>query len=287
MIGPNCIGVLSVADGYVPVPTYNISYRYTAGSVTLVSHSGGMAVNLFNRAQGRGIGVRALVTLGNEADIDMAEMVDALTDDEKTQVITLFMERIGDGERFLGAARRAHAAGKPIVALKMGDSPIGRRSVESHTGALAGEPEGLLGGAAPGRRRRGEEPRRAAQCLSPAGHDAPAGGAPRRGLHGQRRRIVVLRRPGHAQGSRVAHAERPNRGPAARARPLRGAGQPLRRHRPDHRGPLPTSARSPTRSAATSISTRSPSSRPRGGPTTPISSCRRSSPRPRHRRGPP
>ena len=141
MIGPNCIGVLNVADNYVPVPTYNITYRYTPGTVTLVSHSGGMAVNLFNRAQGRAIGVRALVTLGNEADIDMAEMVDALVDDEKTQVITLFMERIGDGERFLAAARRAHGAGKPIVALKVGHSPVGRRSVESHTGALAGEPE--------------------------------------------------------------------------------------------------------------------------------------------------
>ena len=141
MIGPNCIGVLNVADGYVPVPTYNITYRYTPGTVTLVSHSGGMAVNLLNRAQGRGIGVRALVTLGNEADIDMAEMVDALVDDEKTRVITLFMERIGDGERFVAAARRAHAAGKPIVALKVGHSPVGRRAVESHTGALAGEPE--------------------------------------------------------------------------------------------------------------------------------------------------
>ena len=141
MIGPNCIGVLNVADGYVPVPTYNITYRYTPGTVTLVSHSGGMAVNLFNRAQGRNIGVRALVTLGNEADIDMAEMVDALVDDEKTQVITLFMEHIGDGDRFLRAARRAHAAGKPIVALKVGCSPVGRRAVESHTGALAGEPE--------------------------------------------------------------------------------------------------------------------------------------------------
>ena len=48
----------------MPVPTYNITYRYTPGTVTLVSHSGGMAVNLFYRAQGRGIGVRALVTLG-------------------------------------------------------------------------------------------------------------------------------------------------------------------------------------------------------------------------------
>ena len=140
MIGPNCIGILNVADGYVSVPTYNITYRYTPGGVTIVSHSGGMAVNLFNRAQGRGIGVRALVTLGNEADIDMAEMVDALVDDEKTSVITLFMERLDDGDRFLRATRRAHEVGKPIVALKVGHSPVGRRAVQSHTGALAGEP---------------------------------------------------------------------------------------------------------------------------------------------------
>jgi acyl-CoA synthetase (NDP forming) len=141
LIGPNCIGILNVADNYVSVPTYNVTYKYTPGGVTMLSHSGGMAVNLFNRAQGRGIGIRALVTLGNEADIDMAEMVEALVDDEKTTVITLFMERLGDGERFVRAARMAHEAGKPIVALKVGRSEVGRRSVESHTGALAGDPE--------------------------------------------------------------------------------------------------------------------------------------------------
>jgi acyl-CoA synthetase (NDP forming) len=147
VIGPNCIGILNVVDNYVSVPTYNITYDYTPGGVTMISHSGGMAVNLFNRAQGRGIGIRALVTLGNEADIGMAEMVDALVDDEKTRVITLFMERMTDGERFLAAARRAHEAGKPVVALKVGSSEVGQRSVEGHTGALAGEPDvyrGLL-----------------------------------------------------------------------------------------------------------------------------------------------
>ena len=141
LIGPNCIGIANVADGYISVPTYNITYDYTPGGVTMLSHSGGMAVNLFNRAQGRGIGVRALVTLGNEADIEMAEMVEALIDDEKTRVITLFMERLVDGERFIRAARRAHEAGKPVVALKVGRSTVGRRSVEGHTGSMAGEPE--------------------------------------------------------------------------------------------------------------------------------------------------
>ncbi|MGI9624849.1 MAG: acetate--CoA ligase family protein [Acidimicrobiales bacterium] len=145
LIGPNCTGTLNVADNYVSVATYNITYDHTPGDVTLISHSGGMAVNLFNRAQGRGVGIRALFTLGNEADIDLAEMVDALVDDEKTQVIALFMERLNDGRRFLVAARRAHGAGKPIVALKVGRSAVGQRSVASHTGALAGEPEVYTG----------------------------------------------------------------------------------------------------------------------------------------------
>ncbi len=139
-IGPNCIGVLNVVDGYVPVPTYNITYDYTPGGVTMISQSGGMAVNLFNRAQGRGIGIRALVTLGNEADIELGEMVEALVEDEVTKVIALFLERLANGPRFVRAARAAHAAGKPIVALKVGTSEVGQRSVAGHTGRLAGEP---------------------------------------------------------------------------------------------------------------------------------------------------
>jgi acetate---CoA ligase (ADP-forming) len=141
MLGPNCIGVLNVVDGYVAVPTYNVTRAYTPGGVTMLSHSGGMAVNLFNRAQGRGIGIRALVTLGNEADIDMAEMVEALVEDEHTRVVALFCERLIDGDRFVRAARLAHASGKPVVVLKAGRSEVGRRSVAGHTGTLAGEAE--------------------------------------------------------------------------------------------------------------------------------------------------
>lgn len=144
-IGPNCIGVLNVADNYIAVPTYNVTYRYTPGGVTMISQSGGMAVNLFNRAQGRGIGIRALITLGNEADIELAEMVEALVADERTTVIALFLERLANGPRFIRAARAAHAAGKPIVALKVGRSEVGQRSVAGHTGRLAGEPEVYAG----------------------------------------------------------------------------------------------------------------------------------------------
>lgn len=139
ILGPNCIGVLNLVDGYVGCPTFNITYDHTPGQLSILSHSGGMASILFNRAQSRGIGVRAMVNFGNEADVEMAEVIDALVDDHETRVIALFVEQLRDGARFVSAAERARRAGKAIVALKAGRSAAGARTVFGHTGALAGE----------------------------------------------------------------------------------------------------------------------------------------------------
>jgi acetate---CoA ligase (ADP-forming) len=138
LLGPNCIGAVSVTDNVVACPTLNITDTYTPGNVSIVSQSGGMAVNLFNRAQGRGIGVRGFVSVGNEADIDIAGLVDALADDEPTRVIALFLEDLRDAPAFRAAVAKAHRAGKPVLALKAGRSEAGARSSLSHTGALAG-----------------------------------------------------------------------------------------------------------------------------------------------------
>lgn len=141
ILGPNCIGALDVVDNVVACPTFNITYSYTPGPVAIVSQSGGMAVNLFNRAQGRRIGIRAMVSVGNEADLGLADLVDAFVDDEQTRTIALFIEQIRDAPAFLRASRRARAAGKAIVALKVGTSDSGSRSVRGHTGAMAGSNE--------------------------------------------------------------------------------------------------------------------------------------------------
>ena len=139
LLGPNCIGVLNPVDTYVGCPTFNITYSYTPGSIALLSQSGGMAAALFNRAQGRSIGIRAMVSLGNEADIQMGELLDAFVADPQTEVIAVYVEQLRDAERFAAAAERARAAGKPIVLLKVGGSEAGRRTVLGHTGAMAGE----------------------------------------------------------------------------------------------------------------------------------------------------
>jgi acyl-CoA synthetase (NDP forming) len=139
VLGPNCIGIVSVTDNVLASPTFNIQYSQVPGGVTIVSQSGGMGVNIFNRAQGRGIGIRALISVGNEADIEVAELVSALVDDPDTTVIALLVEQIRNGERFVDAVAKAHDAGKPVVLLKVGRSAVGQRSVAGHTGAMAGE----------------------------------------------------------------------------------------------------------------------------------------------------
>jgi len=138
LLGPNCIGAVSVTDNVVACPTLNITGTYTGGSISIVSQSGGMAVNLFNRAQGRGIGIRGFVSVGNEGDVGVADLVDALADDEHTKVIAVFVEELRDVPAFQAAVDKAHRAGKPVLALKVGRSDAGQRSSLSHTGAMAG-----------------------------------------------------------------------------------------------------------------------------------------------------
>ena len=138
MLGPNCIGAVSVTDNVVACPTLNVTGSYLPGSISIISQSGGMAVNLFNRAQGRGVGIRGFVSVGNEGDVDVADLVDAFADDPNTRVIAIFLEELRDVPAFTAAVAKAHRAGKPVLVLKAGRSDAGQRSSLSHTGAMAG-----------------------------------------------------------------------------------------------------------------------------------------------------
>lgn len=138
VIGPNCIGLLSVPENVISVTTLNITIEHTPGDVSIVSQSGGMGTNIFNRAQGAGVGVRAMLSLGNEADVDVADAVDAFADDPLTSTILLYVEQLRDTARFRTAVGRARAAGKLVVCAKAGRTDAGSRSAQSHTGAMAG-----------------------------------------------------------------------------------------------------------------------------------------------------
>src|SRR5438094_9457114 len=139
LLGPNSMGVVNL-PGRVAL-TVNAVLEMDAppaGSTSLVSQSGTMLGTLLSRGAARGLGYAKLVSVGNEADLGVAELVELLVEDADTRVIALFLETVRDAERLARAARKAHAAGKPIVAYKLGRSALGVELARSHTGALAG-----------------------------------------------------------------------------------------------------------------------------------------------------
>jgi acetate---CoA ligase (ADP-forming) len=139
LLGPNSMGVIDI-PGRVPL-TVNAVLEIDAlpaGTTSVVSQSGTMLGSVLSRGAPRGLGFSKLISVGNEADLGVGELVDMLADDPATQVILLFLETVRDSTRLAAAARKAHAAGKPVVAYKLGRSRLGEALAHSHTGALAG-----------------------------------------------------------------------------------------------------------------------------------------------------
>jgi acyl-CoA synthetase (NDP forming) len=144
LLGPNSMGVVNLT-GRVPL-TVNAVLEMEApplGATSLVSQSGTMLGTVLSRGAARGLGFSKLVSVGNEADLGVGEIVGLLADDPETRVILLFLETVRDAPALAAAARQAHAAGKPVVAYKLGRSAAGEALARSHTGALAGADRAL------------------------------------------------------------------------------------------------------------------------------------------------
>ncbi len=139
LLGPNSIGLANIANG--TALTVNAVFEMEVlprGGASVVSQSGTIIGTLLSRGAARGLGFAKLVSVGNEADLGVGELVDLLVDDADTRVILLFLETIRDAGGLARAAERASAAGKPVVAYKLGRSALGEALARSHTGALAG-----------------------------------------------------------------------------------------------------------------------------------------------------
>lgn len=136
LIGPNCIGLL---DTHLPLDTTFLPPPGpTPGDVAFISHSGAICAAVIDWARGQGFGLSRLVSLGNQVDVGETDVLAPVAADPDTRVITLYMEGVQDGRRFIQTARTITRE-KPIVALKVGRSLGARQAVASHTGALAGE----------------------------------------------------------------------------------------------------------------------------------------------------
>ena len=139
LLGPNSMGVVNL-PGRMAL-TVNAVLEMDApptGTTSIVSQSGTMLGTVLSRGAARGLGFAKLVSLGNEADLGAGEMVELLAADPDTRVILLFLETVRDAPRLAAGARAAHAAGKPVVAYKLGRSALGQALALSHTGAMAG-----------------------------------------------------------------------------------------------------------------------------------------------------
>lgn len=138
LLGPNTLGFLNTAAKAAPFGL-TVPLPLEAGPVGIALQSGALSSALLAFARSHAIGVSTLASLGNEAMITTADVLDYLVADEQTRVICLFLEEIGDVAAFSAAAQRADAAGKPIVALKVGASQAGQQAALAHTGAIAGD----------------------------------------------------------------------------------------------------------------------------------------------------
>lgn len=138
VIGPNCNGIVSPARGlHLAGSPPNLPIRH--GALAFVTHSGATMFPLAIAGVERRIGFSYLVSTGNEAAVDMAQVIDYLAVDSATTAICLLVETIRDPPAFFRAVDRAIAAGKPVLALKNGRSARGQAIARSHTGAVAGE----------------------------------------------------------------------------------------------------------------------------------------------------
>ena len=250
VLGPNCLGFVNAHSRSAPY-ALTLPPPLIAGPVGVALQSGALASVVLAFAKAHAIGVSLLTSMGNEAMMKTADVLDYLVEDEATRVICLFLEEIGDPAGFARVAEKADRAGKPIVALKVGSSPAGQQAALAHTGSVAGDDavvdavlrqlnvirvtsleELLTTGAALGYNRWPAGRRMGVLTLSGGSCDIIADAASAQGVAipdfsaadagGDRRAAAAVRQPAQ---------------PAGRHR-LRHAGQPVREEGPaDRRGP--------------------------------------------------
>jgi len=135
IIGPNTAGIVNSANGLTPDP-YEPGYeKIKSGSVAICAQTGMINPQAFPYADLH-YGVSKICDYGNKCDVDECDLLEYLESDPATKVITMYLESIRDGRRFLEISRRVSSK-KPVLILKSGRTNEGSKVSASHTGALA------------------------------------------------------------------------------------------------------------------------------------------------------
>jgi len=141
VIGPNCLGVMNLAPKTMMNSTF-LKITPKSGEIALVSQSGAICAALVEDASAQGIGFSAVVSMGNKADMNEIDVLEMLANHEQTKVIVMYLEDMGDGQKFLKICKNiTKNLKKPVLVLKSGRSPEGAKAAMSHTGALMGSDE--------------------------------------------------------------------------------------------------------------------------------------------------
>jgi acyl-CoA synthetase (NDP forming) len=132
-VGPNCMGIWTSSVGL------NLCFfkPVTPGPIAFVSQSGTMGDYLFDVSQARKYGFAKFISSGNQASLNVCDYLDYLADDEDVKVVTLYLEGLKDGHRFMEAARKVTCK-KPVLAYKIGKTEEGARAAATHTASLTG-----------------------------------------------------------------------------------------------------------------------------------------------------
>ena len=139
VIGPNCQGMINVADGVFAGFGSVFHTDYEPGMVSMVSQSGGFGFSVMNlSSKDGGLAFRQMVTTGNEIGISTLDFIDYFIRDPQTDIIAAYIEGAKDAYRLPEIGDKALAAGKPILIWKVGNTEQGQKAAASHTANLGG-----------------------------------------------------------------------------------------------------------------------------------------------------
>lgn len=139
IIGPNCLGAVSVKDRVIG--TFSVALENEMprdGGVSIASQSGNIGSAALRMLADNGAGAARFIATGNEADVEVSDAITWMVDDPETKVILCILETCRDAGRLRQAFAHAQQVGKPVIALKIGTSEAGQKAALSHTGGLAG-----------------------------------------------------------------------------------------------------------------------------------------------------
>lgn len=140
LLGPNTLGMVNMHNGFVgSFSGFASATGSRPGRVGIVSQSGAYGSHLVTSAMEAGVFPSSVVMTGNEADLNVADIVRLFAADPNTDVIAVYAEGISDGPGLIEAFRAAHAARKPVVMMKVGRSEVGGAAARSHTASIAGD----------------------------------------------------------------------------------------------------------------------------------------------------